>query len=420
MKRTILFFTLLLTCLSPASLLSQGENQPTRAVSLKVLQEQLGACTPERSCHEELLELGGLTRIQGYILDDASNDLILFGQVGPESLPLHTEDFVVALRNAWLKYAELKGDTYYYFDPGCSIDPNPDVVRQLDNIGDRIFSQATSEAIQKEIEKWHAICEQPQNVRILGIPFNTRFAKTMVEADYNMKRLADGSQSLEIDSFMSLTDISLNRVKEDILNDRWISIPRSSMNRFWFHPGENKYKYDNGITLIDKCSVILLTEVQYLTRSNKIAGTGKRDPLAERFANDFTMYYSEIARQRPVYSELEGLFRFVALAKIMKYNRMENSINLNYFLEEVHISQVAVDRTLPGISHVKDFQHRWDYSDSYETLQLWLPSCGGVTIRIDVGPEDFVKKRGGELAKLRESIVKSRPSADALSWDVPQ
>lgn len=70
MKRTFLVLTLVLTCLSPASLLGRVEHQPTRAVSLKVLQEQLRACTPGRSCSEQLLELGGLTRIQGYVLDE--------------------------------------------------------------------------------------------------------------------------------------------------------------------------------------------------------------------------------------------------------------------------------------------------------------------------------------------------------------
>ena len=419
MKRVILGFSLLLTCLFPESVSAQAQKPFTRTLSLTVLQEKLKECMSSVNCPDSLLKLCGLTRIEGYVLDEANNDLLVFGQGDPKSPPLYTENFVVALRNAWLKYVELKGNTRYYSDPGCSIDPDPNLMRQLAEIRNKVFSHSTSGGAEDELERWHAICGQPQTVSVQGIPFNTRFARIMVDADYYAKRLVDGSVSLDIDGFTSLTDMTLDSLKRDILSNKPTSVSASFMNRFEFYPGENKYKYDEGIVLIDKCPVVIQTEEQYLTRSNKIAGTGKPDRLAETFAQAFSVRYSEIARQRPIYSELEGLFRFVALAKIMKYNGVEKEINLDYLLDLAHVLRVSVDSTVPGISHVKEFQHRWDYADSYETLDLWLPSCGGVTIRIDVAPEDFVKGRKGELAKLRESIVKLRPSRDALFWDVP-
>ncbi len=420
MTRVFIVFAWSVFFLFTISSVARPEDYPIRAVSLKSLQRQLGSCTPGGSCSEELLKLGGLTRIQGYVLDDAGNDLILFGPAEPESSPLHTEDLVVALRNAWLKYAELKGDVRYYSYPGCSLDPDPILLRQLEEIGDKLFSDSSSHEPENELAKWRALCTQPQTVSVQGVPFNSHFARVMVDADYYAKRLVDGSASLLLDGFENLVDMTLDSVRQDRLKNQPITISASCLNRFEFCPGENQYRYDDGIVLIDKCPVFLLTEEQYLTKDNEISGRGKPDPLAEKFACDFTRRYPEIARQKPIYRELEDLFRFVALAKIMKLKQVDNQIDLGYLLDQAPISPVKVDPTLPGISQVKELRHRWDFPDRSETLQLWLPSCGGVSMRIEVNPEDLLKEGKGELTELRESITKSRPSGSVLFWDVPR
>jgi hypothetical protein len=402
------------------SSLAWAEDYPIRALSLKALQQRLGSCMPGGSCREELLKLGGLTRIRGYVLDDAGNDLVLFGEVEPESPPLYTEDLAVALRNAWLKYAELKGDVRYYSYPGCSLDPDPILLRRLEEIGDKLFSDSSSGKPESELAKWQTLCTQPQTVSVKGVPFNSHFARVMVDADYYAKRLVDGSASLLLDGFENLVDMTLDSVRQDISKNQPITVPASCLNRFEFCPGENKYKYDDGIVLIDQCPVFLLTEEQYLTTNNEISGRGRPDPLAEKFASDFTRQYPKIARQKPIYRELENLFRFVALAKIMKLNQVDDQVDLDYLLDQAPVSRVKVDQTLPGISQVKELRHRWDFPDRSETLQLWLPSCGGVSMRIEVNPEDRLKEKRGELTALRESITKSRPSGDVLFWDVPR
>lgn len=348
------------------------------------------------------------------------NDLVLLGQADPLSPVLYTENLVVALRNAWLKYAELKGDTYYYSDPGCSIDPNPAVMRELQELADRSFSLSTAEEMNLIVERWHRICEQPQSVRVLGIPFDTRFARTMVGADYYMKRLANGSESLGIDGFASLLDMSTAQAREDVLSDRNASHSLSSMNRFWFCPGENKYSYDDGIVFLQECPVVLLTEEQYLTKANQIAGRGRPDPLAGLFAQGFSDKYSEIAGLRPIYLELEALFRFVALAKIMNHKRVEEKVGLGYLLNDIPLQRIRVDRSLPGISSVKEFQHRKNREDGYEILRLCFPSCGGVAIDIDMGSQHFERETTGELAELGERILKSRPPGDPLYWDLTE
>ena len=107
-----------------------------RAVSLSVLQNRLQQSQPAAGT----MKMAGLTSITGYVEDKSNQDLVLLGTTNASLPPLHTEDFVVALRYAFLKYAEFKDNTYYYSYPGCSIDPQPEVLAELQHVGDQILS----------------------------------------------------------------------------------------------------------------------------------------------------------------------------------------------------------------------------------------------------------------------------------------
>jgi hypothetical protein len=367
------------------------------------------------SCRDELLKLSGLSKLQGYVVDVPSDDVILFGDLADGSPALYTEDLVVALRNTWMQYTHIVGNTRYYSNPGCSIDPDSIVMLRLQEISERINSAESFKNVEDEIENWNRTCSRPQAVAVLGIPFNSHFGKVMVDADYYMKRLVDGSVNLQIPGFVSLTDYVLGKLKEDVRNNRRSAFSISSVNRFEFYPGENLYLEDSGIVVIDKCPVQLLTEEEYLSHSGKLQGTGLADPSADLFARNFSAEYENIAKKKPIYQELEGLFRFVALAKIMEFKELE--IDLRYMLNEYPVAQTEVDPSLPGISHVKDFQHRQEYSGGYSIIKLWLPSCGGVRIDIDISSKNFVKSTSTRLVQLRSAVIKFRPSSETLFWD---
>ncbi len=392
------------------------------AVSLRVLQQRLKVCLQEDSCSQAaLLQLAGLRRIIGYVVDEANHDLILVGEKDDSLPPLYLEDFIIALKNTWMQYAQLKGNTYYYSNPGCSIDPDPRIINRLQTTGQHILGSSSQSDIERTIQQWHETCQSPQNVRVLGIPFDTRFAWVMVKADYDMKRLVDGSDSLGTSGFVSLTDMTLETAKKDIVQGRSISIPLSSMNRFWFYPGENRYLEDQGVITIEQSPVVLLTEEEYLGKKGKIVGKGHADQLAQEFVEDFTANYAELAKQRPIYTELENLFRFVALAKIMKYKDAvsDAGIDLDYLLESVQIHQTRVARQLPGRSNVKGFEHKQEFANGYRINRLWLPSCGGVGIEITFSQRNFLKDTSGRLAELKAMVLKARPTPDALVWGYP-
>ncbi len=393
-----------------------------RAISLKVLEKNLEECVPNGDCKEEYLQLYGINEILGFVIDEKNNDLILFGKMDDSLPPLYLDDFVVALRNEWKLYARKEGNTYYYSPPGCTIDPDPSVLEELQQMNGHIFNNSEPSKAHKHLEQWHSVCKQPQKVGVFGVPFNSHFSKVMVDADYYMKRIVNGSVNLDIGRFTSLSDLNLDIAKDDLTNGRPISIPLQTMNRFWFYPGNNSYKEDKGIILIKESKVKLLTEEEFLTKEGKVSGSGRSNPLAKQFADKFTEKYDQIANAKPIYHELEGLFRFVSLVKAIKSKEAlsKAGIKLEYLLNQFQLKHRNVELELPGISNVKELQHRTDFSNSYNITYLWLPSCGGVSIDTKTKKESFAWNRTGELTRLRSIILAARPSLNSPFWDFPR
>ena len=420
MKKLLLVLLIFLCILAfPYEKAKAARQQKGRAISLRVLQKIAKKCVSKQKCPYNLLYLCGIKKVLGYVIDEKNKDIILIGIVDKTSPPLYLDDFVVALRNAYFKYAKLIGYVYYYSNPGCSIDPDSKVLKKLDKIGKKIYSYTSLEEVQDFLKNWHKVCHEPQKVSVFGIPFDTHFAKVMVEADYYMKRIVDGSVNLKIKDFKSLTDIIFDIIRKDIIQGKPPSVPISFMNRFWFYPGEIKFHESKGIAYITQVEVRLLTEEQFLTRRGEIRGKGKANPLAEKFARSFTAKYSEIAKIKPIYAELEGLFRFVALAKLMKFKDviLESGLSLDYLLEEYPVKRVPVNRKLPGVSNVKDFIYKKEFTGGYRKSYLCIPSCGGVSIDIKVDSHMIIKDNTGKLFKLKKLILKTRPSFEALFWD---
>ena len=376
----------------------------------------------DREIPDSIRHLAGITKLAGYVADADARDIILVGKTNHGLPELHLEDLVIALRNVWNLYAQRHGQVIERSDPGCSIDPNPTVLSELRNLQSAVFSAHGREQVEPLLTQYKEIAESPQKVRVLGVPYDTRFASTMVTADYDMKRIVDGSDNLELQGFQGLMDRMLARAKADMLAGGSTSIPGSMMNRFWFYPGSNTYVESEGVVLIKTCPVALLTEEQHLNHGGTaVEGTGAANPYAKQFADDFTDYYDRIAEKRPIYTELQNLYRFVALAKILKHKSAiaQSGADLDYLFESYAVPHTHVSRRLPGRYNLKTFEHRIDYDNGYETMRAWLPSCGGVGISIVVDRNNFVHDENQIAESTARKVIEFRPNTDTLAWGVP-
>ncbi|MBM3298956.1 MAG: DUF4384 domain-containing protein, partial [Deltaproteobacteria bacterium] len=376
------------------------------ALSLRVLQDKLRECRQPDKCPDELLRLGGMTRVLGYVVDEANQDLILVGQVDQSMPQLHLGDFVVAMRNTW------NGSE----PPGCSIDPDPEVVNELQGITSGENVNPASQKFKESVKKWKEVCSRPQKTRIMGVDPDTRFAHVMIDADYYMKRLVNGSVDLEIDGFKSLSHMTLDLAGRQIEENGAISIPAFVFNRFWFSPGEYSFVEDGTSAWIRDGGVILLTEEEFLTKSGQIVGSGKPNHLAEKFTEAFSKSYPEIAKKKPIYSELESLFRFVALARVMNLKRAAEAsgVQLDYLLSEYPVNAVPVSETLPGLSNVNELKHRKRNMEYY----FCLKNCGGVSMDIPMNDKVFVPAKQEVSSAIAKDVISARPASDTFFWKV--
>ena len=387
----------------------------------------------------DVRSLCGITKALGYLVDESGRDVVLFGEVDPNLPALHLDDFVVALRNAHLLYAQTKGRTRYYSAPGCSIDPNPQTMRDLQGIGK--VDLGDDSQVNKYLDKWNEIGRRPQKVRVMGVPFDSRFAKVMVDADYYMKRLVNGSVTLDIEGFTSLSDTSVDEAKKAYAAGKAGGRSGYTMNRFWFSPGEATYAEQDGAMVLKSCSVQLLTEEEYLTEHG-IAGKGRPNTLAKRFAMSFSKHYSEIAARRPIYTELEGLFRLAGIARIMR-DESARSSGMDYLLKSYKVEVVPVSREVLGLTSHREINEERETPQGRSTFRMIMPSCGGVSMDVrpkrigspasrkaSVSAPKTTTKPAGTAStpkpkasprlptpSLKKAVLSARKSEKAVSWD---
>ena len=392
------------------------------AISLKKLLKQSKASNLTITQKTVIEELGGLTKILGYIIDQKNGDIFLFGDIKKDIPPINLGDFILSLQNISRKFMQKEGETLYYSYPGCSIDPSGEVMARLNKVSSVFNNDLDSNQLKQLDAQWIEVCESPQAVRVFGIPFNSHFAKIMVAADYDMKTIVDGSDdSLFVDGLKSITEMRLKEIEEELNEDLTSNVAQSSMNRFWFRPGSLKIAVAEDGASICECSVILSTEEEFLNSSGKIKGTGRTNPRADRFAKQFTKYYHEISQQRPIFVELNNLYRLFALAQTLKNISLPGPIaQLVQDLEtNYEIPTVSLPSTLPGRSNIEKFQHKTTFENGYSIANYWLPSCGGVNMDLPNPKIKYSKDTKGDLAKLKDAIMgESQKHPDEFSFDL--
>ena len=406
---------------APASRVASPSNQaefPLRAFSLKILQQKLEACHG-RPCSEELLQMGGLTQLFGYIVDSGNKDLIFYGLADAKRPAIHAEDFAIALRNTRLRYAAVRGNVREYSYPGCDIRPDGEVAQQFMALGQRFFANPSSN--QTILNQLKRVCESPQHVTVLGVPFDTHFGQVMVTADYNMKSITDGSIGLNLPGLISLIDMHLSKIRHSLRQGQQPMLSIPGMHRFWLFPGENIFEEDDGVILIKQSPVQILTHLIGAGAGGQIQDISGRDPMAEEFVRNFSTLYDKVAEVQPIYRELENLFHLLALAKTIEVKNADQftGLNLKYFLDLFPIANTSVRRQVPGKFAVKEFQQSQQIGNAIQTLQLWLPSCGGVEMRIEATRDKFRPDATGLLSDLKRHLLNARPTPQTLAWPAP-
>lgn len=266
-------------------------------ISLKELYNQVGPYSNTldewKTLPDDLRHPAHIERIYGFVLDPRNQDIFLV--CAPASSPdteIDIDDLVIGFWAAWSEQ----------LTPCVSLEPLP---------GDP---------------------GGPQYARVSGVPEDSLFAKTMLEADYAMKRITLGGFKVDVDEFRTLLQ----------LHAAWEKCPtkkqerRPSRSRSWFFPkvlgvGDMRVSKSNR-------SVLFSSGIQVLTAQIELAGMkdiGKQDDVFVQEAGLFTKCYEQFERSAQIqpngiYVRLHGLVDIVTVGKLLRYMGIDYAILRNF------------------------------------------------------------------------------------------
>lgn len=373
------------------------KTRPERAVSLRRVSEALAAGKPAR--------FEGLTRLDGYVVDDENKDIVLFGISESGQPELQPADFIVALRSAYVR-----GEVYRK-SAAISIDSEPGYYRRVDGL------KITNPADRRRYQELCALADL-RKVRVDGMPRHCRVAKILLDADIKMKQVAQGRAKLPIRSpFLGDFDSEIKDWRAEIAAGRDPSAISGAITRYWFTPGRFGYgaPADNpNIVRFTHAQVTLRTEEEADTDSGR-KSTGKINSYARAFTCAWTERMEEVYRSEPLWQEMRNMYRHFAMARIMRdLDAIEAAgFDAAFLLDGYEIPRVPVPDTTAGGSRVETATRR----DGRMTYTYARSTCGGV----DVGFNKPLEKRpdaDGDIHLAGRNVLGSRPAPVALAWAI--
>ena len=286
-----------------------ARRSPLRKISLRRLESEIDRrLQAQEPLSEEIELLAGLQRVRHLFVYPEHNDIVLAGPaegwrvddsgnlVGITAArpPLQLDDLIVALRTA---------DAAIQTPISCSIDPTNDGLARLQNLlahKDLSADAETLAAMERSLG--------PQTITLRGVSPSSRFARTMVAADYMMKRLAMGFEPPPVEGLESYITM-LSRTRGRVASD--------AMPRWWLAPRYDAVRRDADSLAweLSGTGVRAMTEDSLLTTVG-FSRSGRKNRLAKEWAEQFSERYAVLADKMPVFAELEGAIDLAIIASI--------------------------------------------------------------------------------------------------------
>ncbi len=295
-----------------------------RMISLKGLQQaiadsqQRGVAIPD-----EVEFLAGLQRIEYVFVDDAMNDFVFAGPAEPWKL--REDGFVVGeisggstMRLVDLMIALQSVESARQVGISCSIEPTAEGRQRLQQLLKRIQLRPGQNPAVFEASLREAF--GPQMIQLTGIPADSRYARTLVAADFEMKRVAMGLTESPVATLPSYLEMSRNSRHAAGQNPRW-----------WMACDYNALtKSEDGLAWkLSGRGVRTMTEQDIVGADGSVEGAGTTDKLAQLWADKMTEHYSELAQQMPVFSDLQKLMDMTLVATLIAQERLDERAGLD-------------------------------------------------------------------------------------------
>jgi hypothetical protein len=312
-----------------------------RFVSMRQLESQIAeARASGRPLPDAVRFLAGLQRVKYVLVYPEQRDVVLAGPaegwrvdmrgsvVGKSTRrPVLTlDDLMVALRVA--ESSNIRGIS-------CSIDPTPEGLQRMEQISRQLSSQPQVASQQME----EAV--GPQTITVTGVPPTSHFARTIVAADFRMKRLGMGLEPAPIDGLPSFLDMAKSR-RRGLHN---------MMPRWWLAPKYEPLRRDaDGLAWeLRGQGVQCLTE-QGVLADGELERTGRADATAQKWADTFTEKFDELSREDSTFGQLRNVMDLAVVAALLTKERLleHSGLEAPNLLAEQPLDEYPVPRTVPS------------------------------------------------------------------------
>jgi hypothetical protein len=286
-----------------------------RMISLRSIEQALAGLGPKETTLDlpvDVRFLAGIQRVQYIFVYPEQQDIVLAGPgeaivadekgnvigVSTGKPVLRLDDLIVAFRSV---------DAARQGGLACSIDPTAEGRKRLDSLlrEQKVFNPAIVPAIEKTLG--------PQVISLFNVPEGSRLGGVLVGADWKMKRIAMGlepSPLKELPSFLDM--LKSSRMRADNMMPRWWiacnydPIAKDASGLAWEIRGKGGK---------------VMTEEDMVAEDGSVKGTGKANPIAQKWADAMTANYAALAAKEPIFAELQNAMDLcVAAAIIAKEN----------------------------------------------------------------------------------------------------
>lgn len=292
-----------------------------RFVSLKQLESEIASARAAgKPLPDSVRYLAGLQRVRYVLVYPDRQDIVLAGPAEGWKIDslgsvvgattgrpvLSLDDLMVALRVAESSNAS---------GISCSIDPTPEGLQRMHQIGGRLSARNGPEAAARQMEE----AVGPQKISVTGIPATSHFARVIVAADFRMKRLAMNFEPAPVDGMPSF----LTMIKRG-------TNAQSMMPRWWLAPKYDPLKRDTeGLAWqLSGQGVRCLTEQDFLNSAGQKQHSGKADPTAQKWADTFTNKFEELAREDSSFGQLRNVMDLAVVGALMVKERLTDKSGL--------------------------------------------------------------------------------------------
>jgi hypothetical protein len=310
-----------------------------RAVSLKQIEAEIARCAAEgKPLPEAVKYLGGLQRVEYVLVYPEQGDVVLAGPaegwrvdalgnvVGattgrPVAL---LEDLIVALRMRDVAQLE---------PIACSIDPTPEGMQRFQAVFSTLRDLGNPDETLPALEE----ALGPQKITVTGVPVTSHFARSLVAADFRMKRLAMGFEQSSVAGMPSFMDMLATSRGNQSATPRW-----------WLAP---KYEplardADGLVWQLRGQGVQCMTEESHFSTAGQRQNSTKASPLATKWADTLTKKFSELADHDSSFGQLRNVMDLAVVAALLDKEGLLAKANLDLpkLTQEVALSEYYAPR----------------------------------------------------------------------------